>query len=333
MSAGLSQIKKKSRAIAERKAAAGEEYGVSSVLSVTDLVEDPDNRELYGEYESDALAESITESGFIGRVYAYPTDDGKYMIESGHRSLEAAVKSGLDRVPVIITTPPADDLERRTRLVRHNLHTRKETVERNTSLVQYLYNTYEQKYPADTKASIVDRIAKDLEISAPMVYKYRQLASLVPELKELAFSEKYSWIAISGASKLTDNQQLQLAERIKGNSRISGPDGVTKDWILNEIEEFRYVPENPTKLNFDPRNIFDGITPSDAGKVKGNPVEARPARRVRRCDGAKAVYKANESLRLALSDDSFVKAKETSKVREALFEIRELAEKCLKKFE
>ena len=68
-----------------------------SIIHVTDdqLVDDPSNISLYGEYEVEELSEIMKNRGFQGVILAYPVGDGKYMIEAGHRRRYAAKKSGV----------------------------------------------------------------------------------------------------------------------------------------------------------------------------------------------------------------------------------------------
>ena len=64
------------------------------IMSVDMIDEDRDNREIYGEYETDGLAESIEENGYQGSpIIVYPEKE-RYTIQSGHRTLEAAKKAG-----------------------------------------------------------------------------------------------------------------------------------------------------------------------------------------------------------------------------------------------
>ena len=91
-------------------------------MSVDMIDEDRDNKEIYGEYETDGLAESIEENGYQGSpIIVYP-EKGRYTVQSGHRTLEAAKKAGRTYVPVLVTDAPQNDIERRKKLILSNLH-------------------------------------------------------------------------------------------------------------------------------------------------------------------------------------------------------------------
>ena len=83
-----------------------------SIIHVTDdqLVDDPSNISLYGEYEVEELSEIMKNRGFQGVILAYPAGDGKYMIEAGHRRRYAAKKAGFSTYPVLVTQTPERSL-------------------------------------------------------------------------------------------------------------------------------------------------------------------------------------------------------------------------------
>ena len=110
-------------------------------MSVDMIDEDRDNKEIYGEYETDGLAESIEENGYQGSpIIVYP-EKGRYTVQSGHRTLEAAKKAGRTYVPVLVTDAPQNDIERRKKLILSNLHGRRYTPLRMARQAQYLFDT------------------------------------------------------------------------------------------------------------------------------------------------------------------------------------------------
>ncbi|MBM6804652.1 ParB N-terminal domain-containing protein, partial [Mediterraneibacter glycyrrhizinilyticus] len=66
------------------------------------LLDDPDNMEIYGESDVEALAEDMRKYGFQGVILAYKFGD-KYRIESGHRRREAGRKAEIKEYPVFVT--------------------------------------------------------------------------------------------------------------------------------------------------------------------------------------------------------------------------------------
>ena len=75
-------------------------------LPIGDIDPAPDNpRSDLGDVDS--LAESIKHVGVLQpvTVYPHPTDEGRWMLRTGHRRLAAATLAGLDKVPAVVTLP------------------------------------------------------------------------------------------------------------------------------------------------------------------------------------------------------------------------------------
>ena len=106
------------------------------------LLDDPDNELIYGSDPDEELVDAMRRYGFQGVILAYPTGNGKYMIEAGHRRRSAARKAGLKEYRVYETVPPASDSERRMRLLMSNLHSRKESPMKLAKIAQNLYETH-----------------------------------------------------------------------------------------------------------------------------------------------------------------------------------------------
>ena len=299
------------------------EEGTLRFVNIAKLKDDEDNRRIYGEYYTDGLMGSMKEYGFQGAIRAYPNGDGTYTIESGHRSKEAAKRAGINDVPVIVTEPPKDDVERRKRLVLANLHGRKYTPMIIAREITFLSETYEKEALETSgtpipKNAVNDRIAKDLEISKSQVSRYRQLNDLIPELQELADSEQYSWSALIEAASLAPVLQQRLYSRILQQKRFSGQDSVTREWIKSEIDEFRYIkPDGMTSLSFDPHDLEEETFGETRGAEK---------KRKRRTDGTKAVMKSLTLLQNGLGDNGMIKKKARETTLEGLREIRSLVD-------
>lgn len=78
------------------------ENGATEV-SLTEVYPNPDQpRKAFDENALNDLANSIREHGVIMPLVVKKTDDGRYMIVAGERRYRAAIKAGLDTVPVII---------------------------------------------------------------------------------------------------------------------------------------------------------------------------------------------------------------------------------------
>ena len=213
-------------------------------LNDKDLLDDPDNDEIYGSDPDDDLVKAMERYGFQGVILAYPVKGGRYMIESGHRRRAAARKAGIKEYCVFVTEPPKSKAEQKMRLLLSNLHSRKLSPMRIARIAQNLYETHrqiiEEKRAAGTLAedettALNVLVAEDLEMDDSTVARYRALLKLVPHLQELADSGLYSWSDLSKASPLDETRQEALYERIISRAKQYGPDSVTRKWLQNEI--------------------------------------------------------------------------------------------------
>lgn len=314
------------------------EFGTYTILNITQLVEDPLNREYYGDYETDLLANAMKSYGFKGIIYAYPYE-GKYRIESGHRTLDAAKKVPMTRVPVIVTEPPKTESERIRRLIYANLHRRKETPIIIANEAQALYESYDsdkQQALANGEPwgiELLALVANDLEISISQVTKYRQLLRLIPELQQLTDQGNYSWSALAAASQLDADTQKMLYFKIINTQKIKGDSYITRQWIEEQIKEFKkYKLNGNSSYQFDPNDLSLYSPELREELLSGKEIE--PAKkRTRRVDSALWVKKSETALHTAFNNDAFLKDKKKPDVIQSLKEMRELIDSMLSKLE
>lgn len=303
------------------------------IMSVEVINEDRDNRAIYGEYETDGLAESIEENGYQGApIIVYP-ENGEYTVQSGHRTLEAAKRAGRTYVPVLVVEAPANEIERRKRLILSNLHGRKYTPLRMARQAQYLFDTYkmEQKMNRaegrEQEGKLLEKVASDLEISTSQVTKYRQLLQLNRKLRKMADSGNVSWSALAKASQLTAAQQDALASKISGRIKLAGTEGVTRSWLENEINECRYYMLNYDEdtYEYDP---YDMALLSEELKEKLSDPDS--GKRKRRSNSAVTVRKCLEMMEKGLAPDAILKEDDKEKVRAGLIRMRAIIDERLR---
>lgn len=82
-------------------------------VPLSDLRPNPEQpRKHFSEAALSELSESIREKGVLQPLLVEPADDGSYLIVAGERRYRAALKAGIDRVPVIPRSfSPAEKLE------------------------------------------------------------------------------------------------------------------------------------------------------------------------------------------------------------------------------
>lgn len=288
-----------------------------SIIHVTDdqLVDDPSNISLYGEYEVEELSEIMKNRGFQGVILAYPVGDGKYMIEAGHRRRYAAKKAGFSTYPVLVTQTPETEFERVLRLTGANLHNRPELKPMQmANLAQTLYQAHKEELSykrekgllrEDEITSLNELVALDLEMTVKNVEKYRRLLNLIPELQEIVDKPEYPWSYIAEASNLPVEKQKILEKAILERERGGKKNGPTT-WIKTLIKKLK----NDQEIE----NI-DGIKETDNSGA-----------RVRRKNGTKVVLKTAKELHEVLDKDALFKKEEIPDVISVLMGLKESIE-------
>ena len=288
-----------------------------SIIHVTDdqLVDDPSNISLYGEYEVEELSEIMKNRGFQGVILAYPVGDGKYMRAAGHRRRYAAKKAGFSTYPVLVTQTPETEFERVLRLTGANLHNRPELKPMQmANLAQTLYQAHKEELSykrekgllrEDEITSLNELVALDLEMTVKNVEKYRRLLNLIPELQEIVDKTEYPWSYIAEASNLPVEKQKLLEKAILERERGGKKNGPTT-WIKTLIKKLKNEQEI--------ENI-DGIKETDNSGA-----------RVRRKNGTKVVLKTAKELHEVLDKDALFKKEEIPDVISVLMGLKESIE-------
>lgn len=298
-------------------------------MPIGDILEDPDNKRIYGDYNSTGLSEAIEKDGFTEPIIVYPYE-GKYMIQSGHRRLAAATNAGLTDVSVIIVEAPKSNSERIRRLIASNLHERsitpliiareaKELAEVHREELSLLGPVMERDVQALT--------AQDLEISPSHLSKYLSLLELIPELQDAADSEEVSWSALSSAKKLTDYQQKMLAQWISVQTKISP---ITRADLLDKIDYFDNVcfSEDAVKRGEKHKSLLAGIW-AETESASENTDEKKDDK-TKRINGSIRIRRSSELLRESLQPNARFKKREIPGVVKELNAMKELIEEKIK---
>lgn len=276
-----------------------------------DLLDDPLNKEFYGELEVKELAETMKDYGFQGVILAYPHGEGQYMIESGHRRRLAARMAGLKEYPVYETVPPKFEWERSLRLIGANLHNRPELSPMGiANLAQNLYEAHgdEIKYKKENGlledgevTALNELVARDLEMTTKNIEKYRRLLNLNRDLQKMADSGKYPWSYLSEASNLSESKQDKLAALIS-EREATGHTAGSSNWIKEIIK----------KLKLD----------ESVEKIEKTIEAEQKSSRIRRKNGTKIVMKSARELHEVLDKDALFKKEEIPAVVDALEKLK-----------
>lgn len=304
-----------------------QQFGTMKILPISEIVEDPDNKKIYGnDYDTAGFAEVIKNHGFKGAILVYPYK-GKYMVQSGHRTLEASKLAGMESIPVIQTSPPANDAERLRTLISLNLSNRVKTPMMIAREIQTMYDTYkeEREKNSDGKRQtgmIRDIVAKDFSISSAQVERYRKLLRLNQKLQTLVEEERVPWSALAEAAVLDAFQQEQLVKFLKDKLRLRPDEPLSKAEVMREIEICRMMkPGND--YTYD-RNDMSML--SDELKAKLIPEEKQNKRRVNQ---KTAVAKSATYLSSILEPSAFVYKKDKKEVIETLEKMKSDIETAL----
>ena len=264
------------------------------ILPLTCLEKDPLNEEAYLDTDVSNLAESMKDIGFFGDLVAYPIEGEKYRIESGHRRYDAAMLADITEVPVFITEPPQNLVERRKRLNQWNDYARPTTPLGTAKLIDF-------KFP------ILERISKEMNISIAHISKMRALLKLNPKMQSLAESGNYSWAILSQASQLNDFQQNMLYRKITMQGSIQS--AVSGNWIKDEIDKAKCIKKD--------------YVYSVYREEKPDHPEVKEKTKFRHKDGYKRIEKSYDFLKSAFEDDSIIKANRLEDCLSILIEMQD----------
>ena len=171
--------------------------GTLCLIPLDDLLPNPKNPyPLLDEEAMQKLMDSIEDTGLLEPVSAYPMDDGKYMLVSGHnrreayRRLRAEREDGTrrwDRVPCVIAEKPSSEAEERIILVEANRQ-RVKTPKILTMEMETIGDAYYELVQAGQKppGRKRDWIARQMDITSARVGRLAKIGKgLAPCYKPL----------------------------------------------------------------------------------------------------------------------------------------------------
>lgn len=193
-------------ALPHRKATTGR----PALVPVASIDEDPANpRADFSDAELDELAADIRLRGILVPLVVHPANaDGRYLLHFGARRLRAAMRAGLDEVPVVVRDATSD----RYAQVAENL---KRANLAPLDLARFLRQQIEA---GDSQAEVSRRLGMNLTTVA----HHLSLLDLPPVLAEaLASGRCSSPRTMHELSKLNDEQPEQVRALIEGPGAIT----------------------------------------------------------------------------------------------------------------
>lgn len=204
------------------KIIAPEAMGVVYRMPISDLHPHPLNPYVVrDDLPMQELIESVQKSGVLVPAIARPMDSGGYQLISGHRRKKASELSGLDYMPVIVSSLTDD--EAIILLVDSN-------IQREDILPSERAKAYKLKMDAvkrqgkrtdlsspnvSAKFRTDDKIGENVRISGDTVRNYIALNDLIPELLQMVDEKKIALSPAYQLSRLPEDEQLILLETIE----------------------------------------------------------------------------------------------------------------------
>ena len=162
--------------------------------------------------ELQALCDSIREYGVLSPLLARPTEDG-YEIVSGHRRKAAALKLGLDKLPVLVRDMTDDEaviLMVDSNIQRENLLPSEKAFAYKMKLEAMKYQGKSTSRQVVGKLESADLIGQDTGESGRTIQRYIRLTYLAKPILDLVDQQRIAFSPAVELSYLTRQEQAEL---------------------------------------------------------------------------------------------------------------------------
>ena len=167
--------------------------------------------------EMDQLVWSILTQGLLTPITVRPLENNEYEVISGHRSLHACQKAGLETVPALIYALDRDAAA--IALVDSNLH--RERLLPSEKAFAYKLKRDAMNHQGKTSPQVgeklltVEKIGLDGGDSKNQVLRYIRLTELIPEILTMVDEGKIALTPAVELSYLTKQEQRDLLETME----------------------------------------------------------------------------------------------------------------------
>ena len=162
--------------------------------------------------ELQALCDSIREYGVLSPLLARPTEDG-YEIISGHRRKAAALKLGLDKLPVLVRDMTDDEaviLMVDSNIQRENLLPSEKAFAYKMKLEAMKHQGKSTSCQVGTKLRTDEIIAQTADESARTIQRYIRLTYLAKPILDLVDQQRIAFSPAVELSYMTRQEQAEL---------------------------------------------------------------------------------------------------------------------------
>lgn len=159
-----------------------------------------------------ALCDSIREYGILSPLLARPTDDG-FEIVSGHRRKAAALRLGLDRLPVLVRDMSDDEaviLMVDSNIQRENLLPSEKAFAYKMKLEALKHQGKATSCRVCTKKRSDEIIARESSVSARTIQNYIRLTNLAKPILDMVDAQRIAFSPAVELSYLTRQEQAEL---------------------------------------------------------------------------------------------------------------------------
>ena len=168
----------------------------------------------------DALCESIALYGVLSPLLARPVGEG-YEIISGHRRRAAALRLGLDKLPVLVRDMTDDEaviLMVDSNIQRENLLPSEKAFAYKMKLEAMKHQGKATSRQLGTKSRSDEQLASDTDESARNIQRYIRLTNLAKPLLDMVDEQKIAFSPAVELSYLTKQEQAELWDIIQSEA-------------------------------------------------------------------------------------------------------------------
>ena len=242
-------------------------------IPLDEIDENPDNSKIFNMEGIESLADGIKREGFIGAIYVFKKNDGRYEISSGHRRYRAMRLLGEKTIPCIVEAFPADNKERMLKLISSNIRNRDmKPMDWARCIQAYIDLLREERKGEKAGGDTRQMAAEYFQMASSNIQRYTALLKLVPELQKYADNPEYSFTALSTAASLTEDEQYTLLYRMQDElSKMPGEMGtktLSKVRIIQLVNDIKGKTDNTAQKNKSVGNFVTAAVESEDDKAE-----------------------------------------------------------------
>lgn len=201
-----------------------------------DLIDmDERNKELFGDYDTEALSLEIEEDGFNGAIEVWELPNGRYEISSGHTRYLVAKQQGATEIPCLVAPLPSEPSKKISKLIMSNIHQKRiSPLSWGKCLKVYDEEVLKQeKKDKMFPGKRLDELARRFGISRTSANRYMSLTKLIPEYAACCDKINAPYNVFVPLASLPEEQQRRLYDRLVKRA----PDGDLLNLSMMDVQQ------------------------------------------------------------------------------------------------